>query len=76
MAICLFLHSFFDTLAAQRLYAVQMFPLHNGGALILSMLMSTIIFKEKINAKCIIGVCMAFGALLIINFSDLIMKFL
>lgn len=68
MAICLFLHSFFDTLAADKLDAVQMFPLHNGGALILSMLMSAIIFKEKINAKCIVGVCLAFASLLIINF--------
>lgn len=74
MAVCLFLHSFFDTLAATKLDAVYMFPLHNGGALILSMLMSTIIFKEKINAKCIIGVCMAFAALLIINFSPLIIS--
>ena len=76
MALCLFLHSYFDTLAADRLDAVQMFPLHNGGALILSMLMSTIIFKEKINAKCIIGVCMAFAALLIINFAPWIMSLL
>ena len=67
MAVCLFLHSFFKTNAANYLTATQIYPISQGGSLILSMLMSTLIFKEKINLKCIIGVILAFVSLLIIN---------
>lgn len=67
MAVCLFAHSFFKTQAAHYLDAVQLYPLNQGGAVILSLLMSALIFKEKINAKCIIGICLSFTALLMIN---------
>ena len=65
---CLFANSFFKTLAAEHLDAVQLYPLNNGGAVILSLLMAAIFFKERINARCIIGICLSFGALLMINF--------
>ena len=67
MAVCLFLHSYLKTLAAKELDAVVLYPLAQGGSLILSMLMSTILFREKVNGKCILGVTLAFGALLLIN---------
>ena len=67
MAVCLFLNSYFKTLAAQRLDSALLYPLNQGAALILSLLMAAVFFKEKITARCIVGVCMAFGALLIIN---------
>ena len=67
MAVCLFLNSYFKTLAAQRLDSALLYPLNQGSALILSLLMAAVFFKEKITARCIVGVCMAFGALLIIN---------
>lgn len=67
MAVCLFLNSFFKTTAAKYLNAAQLYPVNYGGSLILSMLMSTIIFKEKINYKCIIGVLLSFVALILIN---------
>lgn len=67
MAICLFLNSYFKTLAAKSLDAIKIYPINYGGSLILSMLMSTIIFKEKLNARCIIGVLFAFTALVLIN---------
>ena len=38
-----------------------------GILVVLSLLMSSILFKEKINAKCIIGICLSFVALLMIN---------
>lgn len=67
MAVCLFANSFFKTQAAHYLDAVQLYPLNQGCSVILSLLMSAIIFKERINAKCIVGIFLAFAALLMIN---------
>ncbi len=67
MALCLFANSFFKTLAAEYLPAAQMYPLSQGAALILSSIMSAVLFKEKLTAKCIAGLILAFAALLIIN---------
>ncbi len=67
MAACLFANSFFKTQAAQYLDAVQLYPLNQGCAVVLSLLMSAIVFKEKINAKCIVGICLSFVALIMIN---------
>jgi multidrug transporter EmrE-like cation transporter len=67
MAVCLFANSFFKTQAAHYLDAVQLYPLNQGCAVVLSLLMSVFIFKEKINAKCIVGICLSFVALLMIN---------
>jgi drug/metabolite transporter (DMT)-like permease len=67
MAICLFANSYFKTLAAQYLDAINLYPLNQGSAVVLSLLMSSILFKEKITAKCIIGIALSFVALLMIN---------
>ena len=67
MAVCLFINSFFKTEAAKYLDAVQLYPLNQGCAVLLSLLMSTVLFKEKINAKCTVGIFLSFVALLIIN---------
>ena len=67
MAICLFANSFFKTQAANYLDAVQLYPLNQGCSVVLSLLMSAIVFKERINAKCIVGICLSFVALLMIN---------
>lgn len=67
MAACLFVSSYFKTLAAVYLDSAKLYPLNQGSALILSTVMSSVFFKEKITFKCIIGICMAFAALIIIN---------
>lgn len=67
MAVCLFANSYFKTLAAQYLDAINLYPLNQGSAVVLSLLMSSILFKEKINARCIIGIVLSFAALLMIN---------
>jgi drug/metabolite transporter (DMT)-like permease len=67
MAGCLFANSFFKTKAAYYLDSTQLYPLNQGGSVILSLLMSALIFKEKINGKCIVGICLAFISLLMIN---------
>ena len=67
MSICLFAHSYFKTTCAGMLDAVKLYPLSQGGSLILSTLMATLFFKEKITAKSIIGTVIAFMGLLTIN---------
>lgn len=67
MAVCLFANSYFKTLAASYLEPIVMYPLNQGGAVVLSLLMSALLFKEKINWKCIVGIILAFVALLMIN---------
>ena len=67
MAICLFANSYFKTIAAKYLSAVQLYPLNQGCSLILSAIMSAVLFKEKLTAKAVIGMITAFIGLLIIN---------
>lgn len=67
MAMCLFANSYFKTLAAGYLSAVLLYPLSQGCALILSAIMSAVVFKEKLTAKAIGGIITAFIGLLIIN---------
>lgn len=67
MAVCLFANSYFKTLAAEHLDAVILYPLNQGGAVVLSLFMSALLFKEKINWKCIVGIVLAFASLLLIN---------
>ncbi len=67
MSVCLFMNSYFMVLAAKVLPSAVLFPLSQGSTLIISALMANFLFKEKANAKSIIGMIMAFGALLIIN---------
>lgn len=67
MAICLFTNSYFKTLSARHLSAVLLYPLNQGCALILSAVMSAVIFKEKLNVKAVVGILTAFMGLLIIN---------
>ncbi|MBQ8869675.1 MAG: EamA family transporter [Oscillospiraceae bacterium] len=67
MSIGLFANSFFKTLAAQHLSSVLLYPLNQGAALILSTAMSAVFFKEKLTAKCIIGIIIAFIGLITIN---------
>ncbi len=67
MSICLFATSYFKTKAASVLPATQIYPLCQGGGLVLSSLMATIFFKEKLTAKGILGIILSFLALIIIN---------
>ena len=67
MAVCLFLNSYFMTLAAAGIPAARLYPLDRGASIILSGLMSAVLFKEKLNAKAVLGLTLAFIGLLIIN---------
>ena len=67
MSLCLYINSYFKTLSGRYITATQLYPLNQGASMILSLLMSSIFFKEKINAKCIFGIFLAFIALIFIN---------
>jgi small multidrug resistance pump len=67
MAICLFVNSYFKTLAASSLSSVILYPLNQGMSLVLSSAMAAVVFKERLNLKAIIGIFAAFAGLLIIN---------
>lgn len=67
MALFLFCNSYFKTLASNYLTAVQIYPLAQGTAIIFTLLMSTIFFKEKIKPLCIVGLLVLFTALLLLN---------
>ena len=67
MSLCLFLHSLFSTMAGKYLSASMIYPLMQGGSLVLSMLMSAIFFGERITPRCVVGILVTFGALLCIN---------
>lgn len=67
MAVFLFCNSYFKTLAASRLHAVQMYPLAQGASILFALLMSSIFLKEKIKPLCIAGLAILFISLLFIN---------
>lgn len=67
MAICLCLNSYFKTQAAAYLTASQLYPLYQGGDLILGNLMAALCFKEKPTKHSVAGIVVAFLSLLLIN---------
>lgn len=67
MAVCLFSNSYFKTMAARTIPSAVMYPLSSGADLILSALMASLLFKEKITLKCAIGMVITFVALIVMN---------
>lgn len=67
MAACLFLNSYFKTLAASGLDAVVLYPLNQGMAMVLSSIMAVVIFKEKIGPRSSVGIALTLAALILIN---------
>ena len=67
MSVMLIANSYFKTKAATHLDSAQLYPLNQGMALILSTLLASVLFKEKLTAKCVIVICIAFAGLLIMN---------
>ena len=67
MAVCLFAYSYLKTGAAQFLDSAELYPLSQGASLIISSVMAAVLFGEKITAKCVIGLVLAFSGLIVIN---------
>ncbi len=69
IAFFLYLNSTTKTMAAVSIPSAQLYPVLQGANLIASAVMSHILFKEKINAKCICAMSTAFAGLLILHFA-------
>ena len=67
MAACLFLNAYFKTLSARHLDAIVLYPLNQGCAVVLSLVMSVVLFKEKTTPKGILGVALSILAMILIN---------
>ena len=67
MSLCLFLNSYFKTLAAAHMDAVLLYPLNQGCAVVLSLAMSVIVFKENPSFKAIIGIALAAAAVILLS---------
>ena len=67
MAFALFFNTYFMTCASVELSASLLYPISQGGSLVLSTIMSSVFFGEKINLKCIAGIILTFCALILIN---------
>lgn len=67
MAVCLFLHSYFKTAAANHFDSVQLYPILQGGGMLVALLISALCFKERITLKCLIGVALALVAMIMLN---------
>ena len=67
MSACLFLNSYFKALANNYFTPVQLYPIYQAGGLILSALMAAVFFKEKITPRCIIGMVLAFAAIILLK---------
>ena len=67
MSVALIANSYFKTNAAAYLDSAQLYPLNQGAALILSTLMASVFFKEKLTVKCVVGILIAFIGLIVMN---------
>jgi len=67
MSVCLFLNSYFKALTTMYLPATQIYPMYQAGGLIISALMSAVFFKERITLRCVVGMILAFVAILLLK---------
>lgn len=67
MAVCLFLNSYFLTMAAGSIPASLLYPLTQGAGLVLSGLMSALLFKEKLTPRAVVGLILAFAGLMVMK---------
>lgn len=66
-AFIFFLHQT-NVVLANEIPAVVLFPVLKSGSLILGAIVGWMIFKEKLSVKNIIGIIIAIGALILLNF--------
>ena len=76
LALAMFLNTFFKTQAGVGLSAMQIYPVVQGSALIIAALMAAIFFGERITRKSVIGMSLAFVALLTINLDTAIVEWI
>ncbi|MBQ7336494.1 MAG: DMT family transporter [Clostridia bacterium] len=67
MSVCLFINSYFKALANDYLLPAQVYPIYQAGGLIFSAVMAAVFFQEKITLRCVIGMALAFVAILLLK---------
>ncbi len=67
MAFALSANSYFKTMAAQYLESARLYPINQAASLIISTLMATFFFKEKLTLRAVIGIALSFAALMLMN---------
>ena len=67
MSICLFSYSYFKTMAARYIDSAVLYPLSNSVAIVLSAIMASIFFGEKITKKSVVGILLTFIAIVVIS---------
>ena len=73
MSVSLFANSFFGASATRAgLSPMQQYPLNYGSSLILASLMASLLFKEKLTVKCVVGMVLTFVGLIVINLKDIL----
>lgn len=67
-AVTLFFIQQTNVVLANQIPAAVLFPVLQSGALIMGAIVGWLIFKEKLSVKNIIGIALAIGALVLLNF--------
>lgn len=67
MSVCLFLNSYFKTMAAGHFALRDFISLEPGRKPDFVLVYVDAVFQEKLTAKCITGIALSFAGLLIIN---------
>lgn len=67
MSVCLFLNSYFKAFSTQYLPDAALYPIYQAGGLILSTLIGAVFFQERVTVRCVIGLVLAFAAILLLK---------
>lgn len=67
MSICLFSNSYFKTMAAKFLNSAMLYPVSNSAAIVLSAIMASVFFGEKMTKKSVLGIILTFMAIIIMS---------
>ena len=68
ISLFLYMNSIFKTMAvSEGLTAAEIFPVLNGANLICSAIIASLLFKERITKKSVIGMTVAFVGVVLIN---------
>ncbi|MBQ9784336.1 MAG: EamA family transporter [Clostridia bacterium] len=67
MSVCLFVNSYFKALANNYLTPAQVYPIYQAGGLIASAVMAAVFFRERITPRCVVGLILAFVAIILLK---------
>ena len=67
LSAAVFIISQVSTIAAGILPPIILFPLSNGGSMIICAVVSAAVFKEKLNLKSVLGLILGIASLVIIK---------